>query len=180
MGLEPIDFWVNAHNLRDALDGARFRVNDLYETVFDGLQKGTDIQIKINNSLLTHTDQLTQPFNYEDDTEIEVTSVVQLSGKIGSIFLGIGLGVLSISGIGLLGLSATSLGLLGASLVFSSFFNTPKADLTKEPEKRSVAFSGTLNVVGGSNPTPLLFGMNVYCGTVVISADITPTARSVV
>jgi hypothetical protein len=173
---QPIE--VFAFHCLDALNAIKYIYPDLEGLIYNLFDTGIGIILKVNGVVLESTPSLLDAFN-EDIVEIEIGTIVNPQGNVGKFVIGIGLGVLAISGVGLLGLSTTALGLLGASLVFSSVFKVPKSDTTKEPDKRSINFSGTVNTVGGSQPVPLIFGQEVWCGSIVISADITPVARSV-
>lgn len=171
------EFTLAAYHLKDCLEGIKFRYPSIPIEVGNALNGGYAIVILINGELAVNTDLL-KDFDLSQEYLIEIFPAMELEGKALGIVAGVALAATGLAGVGFLGLSATSVGLLGASLLFSSIFNTPKSDTKQKSEKRSINFSGTINTIGTS-PCPLLFGCQVGCGSIVVSADISSESRSV-
>jgi predicted phage tail protein len=104
---------------------------------------------------------------------IKLELVPSGGGTVGKIIGGIALLGLGLSGVGLLGISATTLSLTGAGLLFSSIFKHPKSDTKAKSEKRSINFSGVVNVTGSGNILPRAYGL-VSIGSIVVSGEIVP------
>jgi predicted phage tail protein len=172
---EPLELY--AFHVRDVLNG----IGSVYERfnshIYELTLKGFEFAVKVNGVFKTCETELVESFQAFNN-DIEIHSLVSFAGKgIFGIIAGVGLLALSFTGVGLLGISATTFGLLGASLLFSSIFSSPKTDSNKPADKRSVNFSGTVNVIGGSSPVPLVMGRRVFVGSIVVSADLIPQQR---
>jgi predicted phage tail protein len=169
-------YGVHVHDIMSGL-GATYE--DFEKSIYQLILNNFEFNVTLNGQVLTTPEDYRVLFTKRVN-ELTISPVVVMEGSsLGNILLGVGFGLLAITGVGFLGISATTFGLLGASLIFSSIFKTPKSDVTKEPDKRSINFSGTINVVGGSQPVPLCFGVGVYCGSIVVSADLASVSRPV-
>lgn len=168
-----------ALNPYDTIQGIYHNYDSFGVDIYNFLINGVSFSVTLNDKPIRTIEEYKQNFTKRKNTLI-ISSVVDLQGgDIGNILLGVGFLALAFTGIGVLGISATTFGLLGASLLFSSVFKSPKSNVTQAPEKRSVNYGSTINVVGGSPVVPLCFGTGVYCGSIVVSAFLTSDSRSV-
>jgi predicted phage tail protein len=164
---------------QDILLGLGQYYPDFNRDVFVLIANQQEFKLTLNGVTLDSLDSFTELFTLKENV-LEITPIIVLEGNtLGNILLGVGFGILALTGVGFLGISATTFGLLGASLIFSSIFKSPVTDNKKDADKRSINFSGTINVVGGTQPVPLCFGMGTYCGSIVVSADLVATSRPI-
>jgi hypothetical protein len=172
------DTYIAAMNLFDVTEAIKNIYPELKPKFFDLTESGYTLVLKQDDLSIFSGEDFLLPFPEREELyKIEIIQAVAQEGR--TAILGLGFLGLFAGGIGILGISATTFGLLGASLLFSSIFSPAKTETNKEPDKRSVNFSGSINVVGGSQPLPLAFGANLYVGSIVVSADIMPQSRPV-
>ena len=172
---------IYPYNFIDLFNAIRTIYPEYSSLIIENMSNGYDFNLT-DNSDPNNPRQIT-PYELENCKNINDIDILELEmfvigsgSNLGKIGLGVGLLALGLSGVGLLGISATTLTLTGASLLFSSLFKHPKTNNSNKdskPDKRSVNFSGVINVTGGGVVCPLAFGQ-VSIGSIVASAQIVP------
>jgi len=170
---------LGAYSVADALNGVKHWYPEFTTKVFELTSKGYLFAIVINQEHLQRAMDDLGTLDKEKSDFIKIIAYQQGAGDtLGSIALGVGFLALGLSGVGLLGISATSFALMGASLLFSSIFKHPKTDNKQRNDKRSVNFTGVVNVTGGGTVVPLVFGQ-MAIGSIVVSGEIVPYETNV-
>ena len=170
---------LGAYSVSDALNGIKHLHSTFATKVLELAQRGYLFGIVVNESQLQRELEDITLFDLQENNYLKIIAYPQGAGNtLTNIALGVGFLALGLSGVGLLGISATSFALMGASLLFSSIFKHPKTDTKQRNDKRSVNFTGVVNVTGGGGVAPLVFG-EMAIGSIVVSGEIVPYETSV-
>lgn len=172
-------FPISGYSVAEVLRGLAHSITTFDQTIYKLLIDGYSLLIKVNEQPLNEPLDRIGVFDHTIENKLTISTAIQVEGEetLG-IVAKVGLIGLAFTGVGFLGISVTTFGLLGASLVASSIFKSPKVDTKEKNDKRSVNFSGVVNVIGSGTPLPLVFGQ-VWTGSIVASAYISTDRRSV-
>lgn len=172
-GLSCNRFEYNAYNFIDLFTTIRIKYPQYTKLVMHHSKQHSFLLIDANNDVVNNIELLETNISLKRFNELKLVMVPHGQGTVGKVLSGVALLGLGLSGVGLLGISATTFLLTGASLLFTSVFKHPKTDSKQNADKRSVNFSGVINVTGSGQILPLAFG-EVSIGSIVVSGQIVP------
>lgn len=148
---------------REAIRAIEANFPGFYGYIQEMSQRGFMWRVLVGGVALGDVDLETYPTGSQ---KIQIVPVVQGSGAVGRILLGV-----AIIGAGLL-TGGTTLLLLGGAVAlsgFSALFNPPKNSATKN--KQNSLYSGAENTLAVGNRIPIVLG-RLRVGSSVISADV--------